>query len=62
MNWFNKIKSWLLGEDKNHIQPAPPAKEYPDLVQDMIDEGAPFLNKPRPVKGRKKRSGQPPRR
>lgn len=62
MNWFKKIKAWLLGEDKNYIPPAPPAKEYPDVVQDMINEGAPFVNKPKAVKGRKKRTSQPPRR
>ena len=62
MNWFKKIKAWFLGEDKNYIPPAPQVDPYPESVQDMIDEGAPFLNKPKVVKGRKKRTAQPPRR
>jgi hypothetical protein len=61
MNWLKKVMSWLTGSNTS-VPPAPKKDPYPPSVQIMIDEMAPFIKDPKPVKGRKKRSGTPPRR
>ena len=59
---FNWLKKLLGISSSESIPTAPKKNTFDGPIGDMIHEAAPFIKPAKPVKGRKKRNAQPPRR